>query len=252
MLENRRIKLTVEYDGTNFCGFQRQGQGERTVQEVLELALKEICGRPTFLVPAGRTDTGVHALGQVVHFDLVGRIPTEKICTALNSNLPIDCSVKFAEVVSNDFHARFSALRRVYIYNIWRGNSRSAVFGRYTWHVSDELDLEQMRSAAKLLTGHHDFAAFSKTGGDPGSTTVRNLMGFKIAEIKHRQLIVVKVSANGFLRSMVRNLMGVLIAVGMHEIETHDCVEILKSCDRTKNPCKMAPASGLCLWRVDY
>jgi tRNA pseudouridine38-40 synthase len=170
----------------------------------------------------------------------------------VNGRLPMDLSVAGALEVGNDFHARFSAKRRSYVYFLWRGAERSALYGRYAWHKTGELDLIEMRKASRALVGSRDFAAFANAGGDPGSTTVRDLKRLDVASIKSGKFVVIRVTANAFLRSMVRNLVGCLVCVGRNEIAADDCSTILASCNRESNPCRTAPASGLCLWRVDY
>lgn len=249
---SRRIKLVVEYDGTYFSGFQRQGKGERTVQQALESALTEVAGHCVSVTAAGRTDAGVHALGQVVHFDLSGRIPTERIATAVNGRLPRDVSISRASEAERDFHARFSAKKRTYLYLIWRAQQRSAYYGRYAWHVDGELDLSEMRGAAKVLGGVHDFAAFANAGGDPGRTTVRDLTRLDLRLLGSGKFLTIRTTANGFLRSMVRNLTGCLVDVGRRKLSVRDVERILESGSREENPSKTAPALGLCLWRVDY
>lgn len=248
----RKIKLTVEYDGTDFAGFQVQSQGERTVQSVLEQAVAQIADAPVTIRAAGRTDSGVHARGQVVDFDLDGRIPTERIATALNGILPADLSVRRAEEVDADFHARFSARLRTYVYLIWRSEQRSAIWGRYALWVPEELDVDVMRRAAGSMVGSRDFAAYANAGGDPGSTTVRDLVRFDVRRLKGGPLIAVTLSANGFLRSMVRNLMGALLAVGRKSEPEGRLLEVAETLDRALNPFATAPPHGLCLLRVDY
>lgn len=248
----RTLKLTVEYDGTDFRGYQTQGQGERTVQGVLIAALKPLLPEEAVtLAGAGRTDTGVHALGQVVSFTTESRLPLERWAIALNSRLPPDVSVARAEEVPAGFHARFSARARTYQYLLWTRRSRSALWGRYSLHVRRPLDVPAMRTAARLLIGTHDFAAYARSGGDPGPTTVRNLYRLSIRR-KSQGLIGVTVQANGFLRSMVRNLVGVLLAVGHGDLPPEAAARILDTRDRTQNPCAPAAPYGLCLWRVEY
>ncbi len=247
----RTLKLTVEYDGTDFCGYQMQGQGERTVQSVLARAVGTITQQDVTLSAAGRTDTGVHALGQIVSFETTARVPTERLAIALNSILPRDVSVANAEDAPEGFHARFSARRRTYTYLVWTRRSRSALWGRYSLHVRRPLDVDVMRRAGGVLIGSHDFAAFAKSGGDPGPTTVRDLQALSMRRLASG-VIVFRVSASGFLRSMVRNVVGALLEVGVGDLPPEAVGAILISRDRTQNPCAPAAPHGLCLLRVDY
>jgi tRNA pseudouridine38-40 synthase len=251
MLAERTLKLTVEYDGTDFCGYQSQGQGERTVQDVLTQAIQTITQQDVSLAAAGRTDTGVHALGQVVSFTTTARVPTERLAIALNSVLPRDIAIARAEDASAGFHARFSALRRTYRYLVWTRRTRSALWGRYAHHLRRSADVMAMRQAGHVLVGAHDFAAFAKAGGDPGKTTVRDLESLAIHQTPGG-LLVFRLTANAFLRSMVRNIVGALLEVGVGDLPVHGIEEILMSHDRTQNPCAPAAPQGLCLLRVDY
>jgi len=247
----RTLRLTVEYDGTEFRGYQRQGQGERTVQSVLEDALRSLSPRDEFLLNgAGRTDVGVHALGQVVSFQTANALPIERWAIALNSLLPPDVAIALAEEAEPDFHARFSAKQRTYGYSIWTRRTRSALWGRYSQHYRGALDVPLMRKAAQTLVGTHDFAAYARYGGNPGRTTVRDLRRLSVRRVSNGLLITA--TANGFLRTMVRNLVGGLIAVGSGKIQIETLTEILETRDRVKNPIPPAVPQGLFLWRVDY
>lgn len=247
----RTLKLTLEYDGTEFSGFQRQGQGERTVQSVLEETLKRLSPREDItLHGAGRTDIGVHALGQVVSFQTGSSLPLERWAIALNSLLPPDAAVVKAEETVPEFHARFSAKQRTYGYLIWTRRTRSALWGRYSLHYRGELDVELMRRAARPLVGVHDFAAYARHGGNPGRTTVRDLRRLSVRRVPNGLLVTA--TANGFLRTMVRNLVGGLIAVGSGKVPAETLTEILATRDRVLNPIAPAASQGLCLLRVDY
>lgn len=206
---------------------------------------------PIILHGAGRTDTGVHALGQVVSFRMEGGPPTERLAIALNSLLPSDVSVANAEEVEEDFHARFSAQSRSYSYLIWTRRTRSAIWGRYSMHVRQALDVPAMRDAARFLIGTHDFAAFARSGGDPGPTTVRDVQRLSIRRLSDGRILFV-VTANGFLRAMVRNFVGVLLAVGMDDLSPRAVEDILETRDRARNPIAPASPYGLCLRRVGY
>ncbi len=247
----RTLKLTVEYDGTEFSGYQRQGQGERTVQSVLEETLKRLVPHENItLHGAGRTDIGVHALGQVVSFQTESCLPLERWAIALNSLLPPDAAIAKAEEAAPEFHARFSARQRTYGYLIWTRRTRSALWGRYSLHYRGDLDVNLMRQAAQPLVGVHDFAAFARQGGNPGRTTVRDLRRLSVRRVPNG--VLVTATANGFLRTMVRNLVGGLIAVGSGKVPAETLEEILATRDRVMNPIAPAAPQGLCLLRVDY
>ncbi len=246
-----RLKLTVEYDGTDFRGFQTQGKGERTVQSVLEQAVSTLVPREEIILHgAGRTDVGVHALGQVVSFETESALPIERWAIALNSLLPRDIAVARVEEAAPDFHARFSARARTYGYLIWTRRTRSAIWGRYSLHCRRPLDIALMRQAAAPLVGAHDFASFARAGGNPGRTTTRDLQRLSIRPLRNG--LLVSVMANGFLRSMVRNLVGGLVAVGAGDLAPAALEEILARRDRARNPIPPAVPQGLCLLRVDY
>lgn len=247
----RNLKLTVEYDGTDFFGFQTQEPGVRTVQTDLKECIEKIFNHPVKINAAGRTDTGVHALGQVVSFKTTGRIPTKNIVIALNSNLPRDIAVVDAVEVDEDFHARFSAKSRTYAYTVWTKRARSAIFGRYCLQVRRPLDIMLMRKAAKSLVGSYDFASFAKTGGNPGPSTIRRIDRISIRAISDDRILFL-ITANAFLRSMVRNIVGMLLDIGYGDLQPEMAEEILNYHDRLKNPCAPAAPHGLCLLRVDY
>jgi tRNA pseudouridine38-40 synthase len=247
----RTLKLTVEYDGTEFSGYQRQGQGERTVQSVLEETLKHLVPREDMMLyGAGRTDIGVHALGQIVSFQTESSLPLERWAIALNSLLPPDTAIAKAEEAAPEFHARFSAKQRTYGYLIWTRRTRSAIWGRYSLHYRGDLDVSLMRQAAQSLVGVHDFAAFARYGGNPGRTTVRDLRRLSVRRVPNGLLVTA--TANGFLRAMVRNLVGGLIAVGSGKAQIETLTTILATRDRVLNPIAPAAPQGLCLLRVDY
>lgn len=248
----RNFKLILEYDGTDFAGFQTQGQGERTVQSTLERAVLELTGEKTPVIAAGRTDAGVHARGQVVNFRTDWAIPVDRVAVAMNGILPRDIAVQRADEVPEEFHARFSAKQRTYVYLVWTAPERSALWGRFALHEPRDLDLEAARKAAGCLIGSRDFGAFANAGGEPGSTLTRDLRRLEIRSVKPGALIAVVVTANAFLRSMVRNLVGALLTVGRGEMTIDELAAIAETKDRTSNPCPTAPAHGLCLLRVDY
>jgi tRNA pseudouridine38-40 synthase len=245
-----RVRLILEYDGTDFAGFQLQGKGERTVQSELESALSQISGGQIRVSGAGRTDAGVHALGQVAHFDVDWKISEEKIAGALNAHLPRDISVRRAEWVEPEFHARFSATSRTYRYAILNRPQPSALLTRYVWHVTKPLAVEQMRQVGAMLCGTHDFATFGQPTG-PGMSTVRFIERITVRPLKSGSCLLITVRGNAFLRQMVRSLVGTLVQVGQGKLSADGVAELLRVCDRRACP-PIAPARGLCLVRVGY
>lgn len=239
----------MEYDGTDFAGFQLQGQGVRSVQGVLETAIARASGKPCRVHGAGRTDAGVHALGQVVHFATDWRVPPEKAAIALNTGgLPRDLVVRDSREAEPGFHARFSATARVYRYTVLNRPSPSALLGRYTLHERDPLDLAAMRAAARELTGIRDFAAFGEPAA-PGKSTVRRVDQVTVRPWKDCVLITVK--GNAFLRQMVRAFVGTLLLAGKRRLTPSEVAAVREGRDRLKCP-PIAPAHGLCLVRVEY
>lgn len=243
----RNIKVVVEYDGMDYFGFQRQ-PGRRTIQGELESALTRIIKETIRVCGAGRTDAGVHALGQVISFKTGGTIPTKKIVAALNSVLPADIVARDAVEVSDEFHARYSAKSRIYKYVILNDEIPSAVSGRFVWHVPYELNEVEMGRAAEALLGVHDFKSFSAAGSD----TPHHIREIKRLSV-HRsgKLVVFEIEANAFLHSMARIIVGTLIDVGQGRLEPKDITRILKAKDR-RLAGKTAPPSGLSLMEVTY
>jgi tRNA pseudouridine38-40 synthase len=243
----RNIKAVVEYDGTDFHGFQRQA-GDRTVQEELERAIARIMQEPVTVIGAGRTDAGVHACGQVINFRIHNPIPVERICLALNSVLPPDVAARSAAEVEADFHARFDARRRYYTYRILNAPLRAPLARRYATWVRQPLAVEAMREAARLLVGDHDFAAFCCSHGGPQRTR-RTVEQLEVSQ--EGPWITVEIAAPSFLFRMVRSIVGALIAVGQGRKGVADVARMLASGQRDED-CPVAPPQGLCLTRVSY
>ena len=243
----RNLRLVLEYDGTDFAGWQRQ-EGQRTVQGCVEEAVREMTGVATFVRGAGRTDAGVHALGQVASFRTDARIPAAGFLLGLNSNLPPDIAVRELEEAPPGFDARHSALGKLYRYELWNHLVRSPRTGRTSWHRRAPLDLTAMRAAAALFVGEHDFAAFRASDCER-RTTVRLIRRFDIH--RSENLVSCEVEGTAFLKHMVRILVGTLVGVGCHELSPEDVARILRERDRTKAGVT-APARGLTLVRVDY
>lgn len=243
-----RIKLTVSYDGTSYCGWQVQPNGI-TVQQVLQDAISKATGEKDIKVTgSGRTDAGVHAVGQIAHFDTKSSIPPQKFFKAINAHLPLDIRVKDSELVSDDFDARKTAKKKTYCYTLYFGEVEQPLKERYATFIDRKIDIEKMRSAAKLFVGEHDFKCFNASGGG-AKTTVRTIYNIDI-EKKDDELKVL-VTGNGFLYNMVRTLVGTLLSVGQGE-KTEDYIrKMLITGDR--NLCgKTLAAKGLCLMSVEY
>jgi len=244
----RKIKLTVSYDGFCFHGFQRQGSGHRTVQSELESALGELLGRETETFGASRTDAGVHALGQVVHFSAETGIPPERIAPSLRSYLPYDLSAVGSEEAAPDFHARFSATGKLYFYIVNRSKYPMPFLRHAALHVHGELDIGRMKEALKYFIGEHDFSAFRNLGSQP-SDPVRAIDVFDLKE--NGPFLIFSVHGSAFLYRMVRNLVGTVIEVGRRRIEPEEISEIIAKKDRSMAGPTLPP-QGLYLIRVDY
>lgn len=244
----RNIKLIIQFDGTAYHGWQTQSS-KRTVQKTVRDVLSMILNSPVTLHGSGRTDAGVHALGQVAHFFTSSEMPVGKLLKGLNSLLPEDISVRRIEEVAPDFNSRFSARSRVYWYLIWNSAERSPFYCRYSWHIMSKLNIVLMKEAAQHLIGTHDFRSFQgadKEKVDPVREVKR--VRFKKAR-KH--LIIIEIEAGSFLRHMVRNIMGTLVDVGLGRLPVEAFKEILEKRDRhcAGEP---APAKGLFLREVKY
>jgi len=243
----RTVKLVVEYEGTNYLGWQRQPQG-MTVQQALEESVEKITGRATRVIGAGRTDAGVHARGMVAHFKTDSQLPVERLRDGLNGTLPRDIAVLSVEERGDDFHARFSARSKRYEYTIHNSPVRPAIDRRFCRHVRRKLDVESMRSGARYLPGRQDFAAFESSGAASGAT-VRTVTTAEWLEEGER--LVFGIEADGFLYNMVRAVVGSLVEVGLGKQPPEWIRELILCRDRTlAGP--TAPAKGLCLVRVDY
>lgn len=242
------LRLTLEYDGTDFAGFQLQAPGWRTVQGELETAIQKLSGSFSRVHGAGRTDAGVHALGQVAHFESEWGIPLAHLGRTLNNALPGDLVVKTVAIAEPGFHSRFSATSRTYRYVILNREAPSALLGRFACYLRASLDLEAMRQASLFLVGSHDFATFGKASA-PGHSTVRYMERIDIRTWKDCVLITVR--GNAFLRQQVRAFVGTLLEVGRGRLSVGEVAVIRDSRDRGKCP-PIAPAKGLCLVRVDY
>jgi tRNA pseudouridine38-40 synthase len=242
-----QYRLVLEYDGTDYCGWQIQPD-ERTVQATLEDALAKLLGHAARVSAAGRTDAGVHAAGQVACFRTPRILDTGTILRALNALTPRDLAVRSVDTVADDFDPRRAARRREYIYRIWNRRVPSPFWRRYAWHVARPLALEKMDAAAALLVGEHDFTSFRAAGCDAASP-VRRITGSGVA--RRDDMVVYTIEGTAFLRHMVRNIIGTLAEVGWGQRQVDEVGNLLRLRDRAK-AAATAPPHGLCLTRVDY
>lgn len=243
----KNIKLTIEYDGTAYHGWQSQINAT-AVQDIVTAAIRSLTGENCNLTGSSRTDTGVHALGQVCNFFTESSIPADKYAFALNTLLPDDVVVRKSEEVSPDFHSRFSTTGKKYRYLFYNSIFPSALLRHRTYHVFYPLDVDAMRQAAGYFVGTHDFAAFSATGGSV-MTTVRTIMQATIE--RDGELIEFCVTGDGFLYNMVRIIAGTLVEVGIGKIKPDIISEIIAGRNRRKAG-RTAPAQGLYLVEVYY
>jgi tRNA pseudouridine38-40 synthase len=244
----RNFKMIVEYDGTAYCGWQRQKNGT-SIQQVLEEAIKLITGQKVAVIGSGRTDAGVHALNQVASFRCSTSLPVSNIYRGMNSVLPPDIVIKEMEEVAADFHAQRDVKSKVYVYKICNQRMRPALGRNFFWFIRFPLDLERMKKAAKYLIGTHDFSCFCATGTDV-KDCVRTIIDIDIKTCEDG-LIEIKVEARGFLKYMVRNIIGTLVEIGRGKRKPGEMKVIIKSKDRKKAGVT-APACGLFLKEVKY
>jgi tRNA pseudouridine38-40 synthase len=241
-------KLTIAYHGAGFSGWQCQ-PGKRTVQESIETALEKIWGKKISLQGSGRTDTGVHALGQTASFNAPRLHTGAVLLRALNANLPRDVRVVRCRLAPPSFHARFDAIGKTYRYLVLNHPVQDPFTLDTHWHVPRPLDLAAMRRAARMLPGKHDFASFTSNPGYERETTVRTMSRATIT--RHGAILAFHFTADGFLYRMVRNIVGALAKVGLGRITPDEFGRILQARSRSEAPAT-APASGLYLVRVKY
>lgn len=242
------FKLIVEYDGTAYCGWQIQ-HDVPTIQGEIENVLHRMTGQTIRVSGSGRTDAGVHALGQVAGFACKTTLSAQQLHKGLNSLLPSDIVIRFLETVPVTFHPRYDAVSKIYRYRILNRTWPDAIGRHYVWHLRRRLDIDAMRVAAGHLLGRHDFKAF-EGAGSPRSSTVRQMLGVSIAR-KASGFILFEIEADGFLRFMVRNIVGTLVEVGQAKIKPDDFLRVLTSRDRNQAG-PTAPPHGLFLVRVIY
>ena len=243
----RNIKLTIEYDGKDFNGWQKQ-PNKLNIQGEIEQAIKQVTGEDVELIGSGRTDAGVHAFGQVANFKINSDFPIEKIPIAINSQLKRAIRIQKAEEVDVNFHSRYSCHKKTYAYIIDNSKNGSAIYRNLTYHVSQSLDVEAMQKGAKYLIGEHDFSSF-KSSGTSSKSSVRTI--FDIQVLKEQERVVIQITGNGFLYNMVRIISGTLLEIGQGEIKPEEMELILNAKNRQKAG-KTLPPHGLYLMNVDF
>ncbi len=243
----KRFKIVIEYDGTNYSGWQRQND-KRTVQGEIENALYKITSQKIIISGAGRTDAGVHAKNQVAHFDIKTDLKEINFLKGLNSLTPDDIVIKDVSIENDKFHSRFLVYKKTYLYSIINQETPIAINRKYLWHIEKKLDLEKMQEAANLIIGTHDFASFQKSG----SSVKNSIRTIYKAEFKRNgNHIFFEICGNGFLRYMVRNLVGAFVSIGLNKISLEEFKTIFDSKDNKKNK-ECAPPYGLTLLNIDY
>lgn len=249
------VRLVLEYDGTDFCGWQSQSS-VRTVEGELRDALHQVTGETPRLTAAGRTDAGAHAHGQVVGVPLAREWEPQRLTRALNAVLPDDVAVREVRPTPDGFHARFDAERRTYRYVVAARRQRSPVLRRYAWQVSGDLDVAAMREAAALLRGSHDFGAFGRSPR-PGGSTVRTVLDVSVHTVDDAlpgsavAVHVIEVSADAFLSGMMRGFTGALVAVGRGRLRVDEVAAMIADPEGRRSAL-VAPARGLHQWTVTY
>ena len=248
-----RYRATLAYDGTGYYGFQRQAKGIRTVQSAVEEAIAAVTGQMVTVTGAGRTDTGVHATGQVIAFDVGWKHSADTLLSAINAVLPDDIAFQDLAMLGEampgqrGFHPRFDAVSRLYNYTVYAAPMRDPLLRKRVWHVSAPLDFEALQAAAELLVGTHDFAAFGKP--PRGENSVRTVM--RSAWTQEDRLLVYRVQANAFLQHMVRRIVALLVAVGRDSMTVRDFEAVFHS-GKLASGTPLAPACGLVLEKVEY
>ncbi len=243
----RNIKLTIEYDGKDFNGWQKQ-PNKLNIQGTIERAIEEITGEQVELNASGRTDAGVHALAQVANFKTNSKLPIEKITLAINSRLKKSIIIKDAEEVDEKFHSRLACKQKTYRYVINNTYNGTAIYRNLECHIPIKLDIKKMQQAIQYFIGEHDFKAF-KASGTSSKSSVRTIYDATVYTENDR--VFIELTGNGFLYNMVRIISGTLVDVGLGKIKPEDIIEIIKMGKREKAG-KTMPAHGLYLVKVDY
>ncbi|MCF6465295.1 tRNA pseudouridine(38-40) synthase TruA [Clostridium sp. Cult2] len=241
------VKLTIQYDGTNYCGWQRQ-KNAKSIQEEIEKAIKLITGEKVDLIGSGRTDSGVHAKGQVANFFTHSKIPVDRFKFALNSKLPRDISIIDSRMVHEEFHSRYDAIGKRYQYIIYNREIRNPLYRNFVYHVPYYLDYKKMEKATGYFLGTHDFATFMASNSNV-KTTIRTINKFFLERTE--DLTTFTIEGNGFLYNMVRIIIGTLIEVGNGKIKSSSVPHIIDSKNRNTAG-HTAPPEGLYLEKVFY
>jgi tRNA pseudouridine38-40 synthase len=244
----KNFKLTIEYDGTNYHGWQRQ-KNKPTIQGEIEKAIKVMTGTTVNVSGSGRTDAGVHAKGQVANFHCDTSLKPNELHSGLNSLLADDIVIKTCEQVDASFHARYDAKSKLYHYTLFNRPLPKAIGRQYVWFIRKKLNLDAMRSCIAHIMGRHDFVSFEGVGS-PRQHTNRHVYNAELAELE-KGVLIFRIEADGFLRFMVRNLVGTLVDVGLEKLTAHDFKHIMDSKDRARASAT-APPQGLCLIEVKY
>lgn len=245
----KNIKLILEYDGTQYHGWQSQaGTGKPTIQDTLEQAIRTLTNEEHKTFSSGRTDAGVHAFGHAANFKTTSSLPPAAWAPALNHLLPRDIRVQASEEVPDDFHARYSAWGKIYQYRILNRREPTALYRDYAWQVNLRLNVSRMKAAATFLIGKHDFSAF-RGSGCSAKNPVRTIRSLQVK--KTGEFLEITIEADAFLQYMVRNIVGTLVEVGLNRFSPEEVKRILKSRDRTQAG-RTAPPQGLYLIRVLY
>ena len=246
----RNIKLTIEYDGKDFNGWQKQ-RVKLNIQGEIERAIEGVTGEQQIeLIGSGRTDAGVHALGQVANFKTENNsIPTEKFAVAINTKLKKSIRILKAEEVDERFHSRYTCKKKTYRYVINNNEIESAIYRNYEYHISNKLNIQKMKQAVMLFEGEHDFKAF-KASGTSSKSSVRKIYSADVKEAENGRIFI-ELTGNGFLYNMVRIIAGTLVEVGLEKIEPTEITKIINIGDRKKAG-KTLPACGLFLVKVEY
>lgn len=243
----RNIKLTIEYDGKDFNGWQKQ-PNKLNIQGEIEKAIQNVTGEQVNLIGSGRTDAGVNAFGQVANFKIDSEFPIEKMATAINSQLKKSIRVKKAEEVSSDFHSRYNCHSKTYNYVIDNSEQGSAIYRNLSYHVSKKLNIEKMQKAISYFIGEHDFSGF-KSSGTSSKSSVRTI--YNATVVKENDKVTISLTGNGFLYNMVRIISGTLVEVGLNNIEPEEIPKIIEAKNRQMAG-KTLPPQGLFLINVEY
>jgi tRNA pseudouridine38-40 synthase len=244
----KNIRLTLEYDGTSYCGWQRQKNG-LSIQQALEESIGRITGEKVTVTGSGRTDSGVHALSQIANFHTHSSLSLRGLLLGINSLLPEDIVIRRLEEADAEFHACFSAKSKIYLYQICNSPVRPVIERRYSWFLWEPLSVEAMKECAAVFLGRHDFSSFCSTHND-SLDRVRDVLSLKL-EKDSRGMIRIFIEADGFLRHMVRTIVGALAAVGLGKTTKEEVVAMMEAKDRRRAG-MTAPPQGLFLFEVRY